>query len=209
MTRIDNVLRFYFITDEDAANLTPVKQVRIVLEAGATMVQYRNKRFGLPFYQEVIQIRNLCQSYNVPFMINDNVLLAKATGADGVHLGQQDDSPGLARQILGPQAIIGLSVSTPQELNQSDTYGCNYLGSGPVFKTLTKSDAKPVRSLEGLKEVAGQASLPVVAIGGICASNAADCFAWGAAGVAVISAITRSDDPAKAARELADVCYGK
>jgi thiamine-phosphate pyrophosphorylase len=167
------------------------------------MVQYRNKAFNVTFYEEVSAIRDLCRQWKTPLVINDNILLAKAVGADGVHLGQGDDPPDAARRILGPEAIIGLSVSTLEELARSHLDGCDYIGTGPVFGTRTKADAKPSRGLEGLKAMADQSPLPVAAIGGITDANARECFDQGAAGVAVISVITRASDPSAAARKLA------
>jgi thiamine-phosphate pyrophosphorylase len=207
MRPIEPVLRYYFITDDGPATCSPLEQVRIALAAGATLVQYRNKHFALPSYDEVSAIHALCRRYDVPLIINDNVLLTKAVGAEGVHLGQDDDTPQAARQILGPHAIIGLSVSTLEELARSRLQGCDYIGSGPVFVTRTKADAKPVRGLDGLASmVRAAAPLPVVAIGGITAANAAGCFARGAAGVAVISTVSRAPEPQTAARAMAAVC---
>jgi thiamine-phosphate pyrophosphorylase len=206
MQRMERLLRFYFITDDDPQCLPALEQVRIALAAGATLVQYRCKRFELEHYAEVVAIRDLCRSHRVPLTINDHVLLAKAVEADGVHLGQKDADPRLVREILGDDAIVGLSVSTPEELARSPLEVCDYIGSGPVFGTQTKEDAKPIRHLTGLKEIVDLASLPVVAIGGITAENAAECLSQGAAGVAVISAVTRAADPAKAAAAIAAAC---
>jgi thiamine-phosphate pyrophosphorylase len=139
-------------------------------------------------------------------MINDNVLLAKAIGADGVHVGQEDAPPRLVRRIMGPQAIVGVSVSTMAELEQTDLAFCDYIGSGPTFATDTKTDAKPVHGLAGLRDIVNLSPVPTVAIGGITPSNAMDCFAHGAAGVAVISCITRADDPVATAAAMAREC---
>ena len=206
MNPLETMLRFYFITDDGPAACTPLEQVRIALAAGATAVQYRNKQFGLHAYREVRAIRELCHDKTIPLIINDNVLLAKAVEADGVHLGQEDETPELARRILGPRAIIGLSAANDQELGRGGPACCDYVGSGPVFGTKTKADAKPTLTLNGLEAVVRKTALPVVAIGGITAENAGGCFAKGAAGVAVISAVTRSANPEKAARDLAVVC---
>ena len=126
--------------------------------------------------------------------------------ADGVHVGQEDDSTQLARRILGSQAIVGISVSTLAELDASQLDDCDYIGCGPIFSTGTKADAKPEGGVALLGAVVSAASIPVVAIGGINAANSRRCFKHGAAGVAVISTITRAPDPAAAARDLADAC---
>lgn len=182
------------------------EQVSIALAAGATIIQYRNKQFSLQDYEALLDIRSACRKNHTPLLINDDVLLAKAVDADGVHLGQGDDAPQLARQILGSRALIGLSVSSVGEVQKSDLDGCDYLGCGPVFPTDTKPDAQPACLLSGLKQVVKKALLPVVAIGGISAENARACLDQGAAGVAVISAISRSSNPEQAARRLAAVC---
>ena len=203
---IRSALRFYFITDDGVHGFPPVEQVRVAIEAGATMIQYRNKSFQLDAFDEVEALLRLCRDSQVPLMINDNVLLARAIGADGVHVGQEDAPPRLARRIMGPQAIVGVSVSTMTELEQTDLAFCDYIGTGPTFATDTKPDAKPVHGLAGLRDIVNRSPVPAVAIGGIEPSSAMDCFAHGAAGVAVISCITRADDPVEAAAAMARAC---
>jgi len=203
---LQKALKFYFITDDGAADFSAVKQVQTALQAGATMIQYRNKSFAARFWEEVVAVRNICKCNAVPFIVNDNLMLAKAAGADGVHLGQDDEDPALARNLLGPQAIVGLSISTFAEINQSDLTPCDYIGVGPVFQTATKKDAKAAIGLEGLKTVVQASPVPVVAIGGINQTNAESCFTQGAAGVAVISAVTRADNPLQNALQLAAAC---
>jgi len=204
--RIKTTLKFYFITDDHAPNLSPLDQIRIALSAGATIVQYRHKSFAIDDYHLAATIGDLCRQNKVPFLINDHVLLAKALDADGVHLGQGDASPGLARQILGTAAIIGLSVSNRKELQQSSLADCDYIGTGPAFTTRTKSDAKPVRGPTGLARIAEVSPLPMVAIGGITADTVASCFQAGADGVAVISFITRAADPLQNALAFGKAC---
>jgi len=205
-TRLSRSLRFYFITDDQATGRSALDQVRAALQGGAGCIQYRNKTFELADYDEVRRIHHVCRTNGVPLLINDNVLLARAVGADGVHLGQTDADPREARAVLGPAALIGISVSTPAELQQTDLTDCDYVGSGPVFATGTKADAKPVRGLDGLAEIVRLIPLPVVAIGGITAPRAKDCLRTGAAGVAVISAIARAPDPDEAAVRLGEAC---
>lgn len=204
--RIRDWLRFYFITDDGIAGFSHLDQVRVAIDAGATMVQYRNKAFSLESFDEVDAIGRLCRQKGVPFVVNDHVLLAKAVGADGVHVGQDDAAPRLARRVLGPKAILGVSVSTMQELERTDLAFCDYIGTGPTFATGTKLDAKPAHGLSGLSDIVNRSPVPVVAIGGINPTNARDCVAHGAAGVAVISCITRAEDPLAAAESLAAAC---
>ncbi len=203
--RLAAALRFYFITDEAAAD--PLDQVRCALAGGATLIQYRHKHFASADFPAARAISVLCRTNGVPLVVNDNILLAKALEADGVHLGQDDEAPALARRILGDRAIVGVSVSTPEELARTDLSPCDYIGTGPVFATGTKADAKAIIGLEGLAAVARRAGgRPVVAIGGIGVETVGDCLAHGAAGVAVISAISRAPDRKAAARALGRAC---
>jgi thiamine-phosphate pyrophosphorylase len=201
-----DALRFYFITDDGVDGFGARDQARVAIEAGATMVQYRNKSFSLDAFEEVEAIARLCRDSHLPFVVNDSVLLAKAVGADGVHVGQEDALPRLARRVMGPGAIVGVSVSTMAELERTDLAFCDYIGTGPTFSTDTKTDAKAPHGLSGLRDIVNRSPVPAVAIGGIGPANALDCFAHGAAGVAVISCITRSSDPVKTAAAMAAVC---
>jgi thiamine-phosphate pyrophosphorylase len=203
---LKKALRFYFITDDNAPELTPREQVEIAIQAGATIIQYRNKSFALEAFEEVVAIRDLCRKNNLPCIINDNILLAKAVMADGVHLGQEDENPVIARNILGSEALIGISVHSLAELNETDLSHCNYIGTGPVFPTTTKADTQQVRGLSNLAAVANKSPLPVVAIGGIDSATAKFCFEHGACGVAVISSITRAKNPFEEARKLGEAC---
>jgi thiamine-monophosphate kinase len=205
-TQLIRALRFYFITDESPSAGDPVVQATVALEAGATMIQYRNKTTSSIHYKEASDIRKLCKINGVPFIVNDNILLARAVDADGVHLGQKDEDPTQARDILGLDAIIGISVSTIEELQRTNLSLCDYIGTGPVFATITKPDAKSIIEPAGLRIVASATDLPVVAIGGIDAEKAAICFDHGAAGIAVISYITRAKEPKENARMLAIAC---
>ena len=206
INQLKRALRFYFITDEDVPGFPPIQQVQKAIRAGATIIQYRNKFFSSRFFEDAAAIRNICKCNAVPFIINDNILLAKAVSADGVHLGQEDEDPTLAKRILGPQSIVGISVSNLDELHHTDLSSCDYIGTGPVFSTQTKKDAKKVVGLSGLKAVAMASPVPVVAIGGIDETTAASCIKQGAAGVAVISVITRTKDPFQKALQVSLAC---
>ena len=109
---IREALRFYFITDDGVDGFAALDQVRVAIEAGATMIQYRNKSFSLDAFEEVEAIGQLCRDKQLPFVVNDNVLLARAVEADGIHVGQKDALPRLARRVMGPRAIVGVSIST-------------------------------------------------------------------------------------------------
>jgi len=203
---LNHILKFYFITDEQAPECPPLRQVEIAIIAGATMIQYRHKNFLPKDFKEVESIRNLCRTHSVPFIVNDNILLAKAVDADGVHLGQSDEDAAVARRIMGPDAIVGISVSSLEEFEKTDLFFADYIGTGPVFATDTKADASQVIGLEGLQSVTECSALPVVAIGGIDSAKAPDCFSSGAAGVSVISCISRAEDPLAAAKKLGKAC---
>ena len=206
MNPLIEALRFYFITDDGAPVHAPIDQVRAAIEGGAGLIQYRNKSYTDTFLQELFHIRDVCREKGVGLVINDNIDLAEQVGADGVHLGQSDDPPALARQRMGPEAIVGVSVSDLAELAVTDLTACDYMGTGPVFATGTKADAKTVKGLDGFQKIVDKAPLPVVAIGGITAENARSCFEYGASGIAVISYISRAKNPVEKARKLGDVC---
>lgn len=203
---IPTVLRFYVITDDRPGPLPPLEQARVALAGGATILQYRDKSWASDRLAEAVAIRELCREHGVPFIVNDHPELAVQVMADGIHVGQDDMSPRKVRDLLGPEAIVGVSVSTLEELARTDLDPCDYIGTGPVFPTGTKSDAGAALGLEGFAEIARRAGIPTVAIGGITADTAAACRAAGAAGVAVISAISRAADPLAAARILAAAC---
>lgn len=203
---LKKALRFYYITDDSSPTLEPLEQARIAIKAGAGTIQYRNKSFSSAYYDEAKAIRDICRCNGVCFIVNDNILLAKLLKADGVHLGQDDEPASAARRVLGPGAIIGISVSNMDELDKTDLSDCDYIGTGPVFATSTKKDAKKVIGLSGLQSVSEKSFLPVVAIGGIDALSAHSCFASGAAGVAAISSVSRASDPLSSALKLGAAC---
>lgn len=203
---IKNRLRFYYITDDSLPAFPPAEQVRTAIEGGATIIQYRNKSFSPERHmREAVLIREICRAAAVPFLVNDHIGLAEQLMADGVHLGQKDGSPSHARKVLGEKAIIGATVSDREELEKTDLGDCDYMGSGPVFPTRSKADAKAVKGPKGFRNIAASAPLPVVAIGGITAETALSCIAHGACGVAVISYISRAENPAENARKLGRV----
>ena len=178
---------------------------RAALEGGATLVQLRapewHKRAWFDLARELLPIT---RAHGVPFVINDHVDVALAVGADGVHVGQRDLPARIARQLLGPDALIGLSVSNPDETADADTLAgvIDYLGAGPVYATPTKTDASAPCGIDGLARMCASTRLPTVAIGGIQAHNAADVMRAKPAGLAVVSAICKADDPRAAAAAL-------
>ena len=159
------------------------------LQGGVTLVQLREKNVdGGIFLQRAIAVKNLCDKYNVPLLINDRIDVALACQAAGVHLGQDDIPPSAARAILGPDAIIGVSAHSCEEALAAEKDGADYLGVGAVFPTNSKDDASEV-GLNMLKEIRQISKLPIVGIGGINAQNYTQVRAAGAQGAAIISGI--------------------
>lgn len=202
MMRFD--LSVYLVTDRPLCGGRAL--IDVVAEAaagGATLVQLREKEAGTREFVELARaVKKALAPLGVPLLVNDRLDVALACGADGVHVGQSDMHPSDARAILGPGAIIGLSVETPELARAARDLPVDYLGAGPVFPTATKVDAAPVLGLSGLGEVVELAGRPVVGIGGIGLANAVEVMQAGAHGVAVVSALCAASSPREAAREL-------
>lgn len=199
-------LRLYAVTDRSwLKGGTLHEQVEKALRGGATFVQLREKSLNMEsFVAEARQIKILCEKYHVPFVINDNVDVALAVDADGVHVGQGDMAASDARKKLGTGKLIGVTARTVEQAVTAWKQGADYLGVGAVFATSTKGDAKEI-SHGTLKEICRSVSIPVVAIGGICAANVMELKGTGIEGVAVVSAIFASEDIEMAARELREL----
>ncbi len=176
--------------------------VAAALEAGVRLVQYRAKEAedGQRF-AEALALRRLCARHGALFLVNDRVDLALAVDADGVHLGQEDLPPAVARRLLGPERLIGRSTQRLEQLHQAVAAGCDYVGTGPVNATPTKPGREPV-GLAYVRQAAAESPIPFFAIGGIDATSLPAVLAAGARGVAVVRAITEAVDPAAACREL-------
>ena len=197
------MLRLYAVTDRRwEGTLSLPRQVELALQGGTTMVQFREKHLqGAEKEALARELLALCSSYGVPLIINDDAELAKKVGADGVHVGQSDLAAQEARRMLGPQAIIGVTARTVEQARAAQAAGADYLGSGAVFGTSSKSDARPL-SREELRAICAAVTIPVVAIGGIHAGNVLALCGCGQAGVAVIGGIFGQPDIRQAAREL-------
>jgi thiamine-phosphate pyrophosphorylase len=192
------------VTDSALANgRSLVGVVAAAVKGGVTMVQLREKTASTrAFIEEARALKRLLAPLRVPLLINDRIDVALAAGADGAHVGQHDMPVALARQLLGPAAIIGLSITELGEVRDEDVELADYLGVGPVFAQSTKLDATPPLGLDGLAEVRRATSKPIVAIGGVSAVNAGAVRSAGADGIAVVSAIMSADDPMAAAAAL-------
>ena len=195
-------LRLYAVTDRTwLGNETLYEQVEKALEGGATLVQLREKE--LPEADVQKEAEELLE-YNVNLIINDNVELAAKVGADGVHIGQSDMELAHAREILGPDKIIGVTAKTVEQAKAAEAGGADYLGSGAVFGSTTKKDAIPMKH-ELLEEICHSVKIPVVAIGGITAENVLQLKGRGIAGVAVVSGIFACEDIETGTRHLGEL----
>ena len=196
-------LLLYAVTDRHWLNgRTLYSQVEEALKGGATFIQLREKELDEEhFLEEAKEIKELCRRYQVPFVINDNVEIALAVDADGVHVGQSDMEAGDVRAKLGPDKMIGVSAQTVEQAVMAEQNGADYLGVGAVFPTGSKADALEV-SHDTLKAICKAVKIPVIAIGGISKENILELSGSGVCGIAVISAIFAKDDIEEAAREL-------
>ena len=196
-------LLLYAVTDRHWLNgRTLLEVVRESLDGGVTMLQLREKTLEEgAFLEEARALQALCRERHVPFIVNDNVDIARAMGADGVHVGQSDMEALDVRAKLGPDKIIGVSAHTVEEALLAEKQGADYLGVGAVFPTSSKSDVD-VMPYETLKAICEAVSIPVVAIGGIGRENVSRLAGSGICGVAVISAIYAAKNIKSAAEEL-------
>ena len=196
-------LLLYAVTDRHWLNGRTLSEVvRESLDGGATFIQLREKDLDEEsFLKEARELKALCAEYKVPFVINDNVEIAKEIDADGVHVGQSDMEAGNVREKLGPDKIIGVSAQTVEQAVLAEKRGADYLGVGAVFPTGSKDDAEDV-SKETLRAICEAVSIPVIAIGGISRDNVGELAGSGLVGIAVISAIYAQSDIRKATKEL-------
>ena len=193
----------YAVTDRAwTGKQTLYEQVEAALKGGVTCVQLREKALDeTAFLQEARDICALCRRYGVPFIVNDNVDVAVACGADGVHVGQEDMETGEVRRRVGDDMILGVSVHTVEEARQAVRNGADYLGLGAVFPTGTKTDAD-VMPGDMLRAICGAVDVPTVAIGGLNRSNILQLSGSGVDGAALVSAIFGAEDIETACREL-------
>ena len=193
----------YLVTDEACLHGRPLLEcVEEALAAGVTLVQYRAKAAdGGVLYAEACKLKELCDKYNVPLIINDRLDIALAVGAAGVHLGQDDLPCAVARRLLGEDFIIGVSAHNPAEAVQAVSEGADYLGCGAVFGTATKHDVAKL-GLENLRAIRKSVVVPMVGIGGITADNYAEVLATGADGAAIVSGILAQDDISAVVKKL-------
>ena len=195
MNDIRKMMKLYAVTDRAwTGKQTLFEQAEAAMRGGITCLQLREKNMDKDeFLKEALEMKDLCRSYNVPLIINDDPFIAVKSGADGVHIGQKDMSLKEAREITGNGMIIGVTAALPELAVKAEKEGADYIGSGAVFGSSTKADAKPL-SHDVLREITASVNIPVVAIGGITRDNMSRLAGTGIAGAALVSAIFSADD---------------
>ncbi len=204
--QIKQQLSVYFIMGTANTSRQPLDVLKESIQGGITMFQFREKGEGALQGEEkkrlARQLQVLCKEANVPFIVNDDVQLAIELDADGVHVGQEDTNAEDVRQKIGNK-ILGVSTHNLDEVKQAVKDGADYVGMGPVYPTETKKDTRSVQGVSLINEVRHHGlHIPIVGIGGIAYDNAAPVIQAGADGISIISAISQSADPKKAAEEL-------
>lgn len=188
---------------EAAGSRNLISIIREAVDAGVTLVQLRGKKLEIrAFLNLAVQASEFLKSRNIPLIINDRIDVALACEADGVHLGQEDLPLPIARKIMRKERLIGISVNTLKEAEESEAEGADYIGVGPIFYTSSKEDLRSILGFEGLKAMRNKVKIPILAIGGINTENAGDVIASGADGIAVISAIMDAKNITEATRNL-------
>ena len=200
------MMRLYAVTDRSwLRGQTLLEQVEQALIGGATLVQLREKKLDEDtFLREAVELTKLCHRYGVPLLINDNVEIARHSGADGVHVGQDDMEAASVRSILGSGMIVGVTAKTVEQALRAQEAGADYLGSGAVFGSSTKLNVKPM-SKELLKSICNAVSIPVVAIGGINRTNILELAGTDIDGVAVVSGVFAAEDIEAECRHLRSI----
>jgi len=193
----------YLVSDKDILkNKDLIESLEEAILGGVTILQIREKDDStLDFYKEAIKVKQLTKKYNIPYIVNDRLDIALAVDADGVHLGQGDMPLNIARNLLGPDKIIGVSVHNIEEALEAQACGADYIGVGAIFNTSTKKDAINV-TIASLEEIKKSVSIPVIAIGGINYLNAKQVIQTGIDGIAVVSAILGEKNIRNASEKL-------
>ncbi|OFQ97466.1 thiamine phosphate synthase [Alloscardovia sp. HMSC034E08] len=200
---VKDMMLLYGVTDRTwSSNYPLIQRITEALDNGMTCVQLREKHMSdEDFLSEAREVGALCKRYNVPFIINDNVDVAIACGADGIHVGQSDEAATQVRARVGSSMIVGVSASSLEEAIKAEKDGADYVGVGAVFSTSTKADADYL-SMDELRAICETVNIPTVAIGGIHAGNIQLLQGTGIDGVAVVSAIFGADDSAADTAQL-------
>jgi len=199
---------YYFITDSGLSRAGNVSDVTEAVSCGVEVIQYRNKNAETKaMYAEAVKLRRICK--DTLLLINDRIDIALAVNADGVHLGQSDMPIGIAREILGPRKVIGVTVHNLTEALLAEGQGASYLGISPIFQTSTKSDAGKPAGIALIEEIREQVRVPLIAIGGINHLNALKVVRAGADGLCAISCVVSSGDVGGEIRKFQGLFPGK
>jgi thiamine-phosphate pyrophosphorylase len=194
--------RLYFVCEARPGGEDPEALLRAALSGGVDIVQLREKELGrVEIERAAATFRRVCDTYSAPFIVNDDPDLARACGADGVHVGQDDVSAEEARELLGPDAIVGLSTHSPEQIADAAERPVDYISAGPIWETPTKA-GRPAVGLDLIAHAAEHAAHPFFAIGGIDPGNAAQVVAAGARRLCVVRAIRDAAEPAAVAEQL-------
>jgi thiamine-phosphate diphosphorylase len=194
----------YLITDRELSmgRLT-LSVVQSAVKGGVSCVQLREKNCStFEFIEQALLLKDFLSDRNIMLIINDNLDVAQSVGADGIHLGQKDTPISMAKKIVGDSMIIGISAECLSDAVWAEKEGADYIGVGPIYSTMTKTDTGAPLGLEELIQIRKTVKIPIVAIGGLNHTNAEAVIKSGADGIAVVSAIVSSKNPEKAAREL-------
>lgn len=207
---VRSYLKLYFIMGSNNSYANPMEVLDQALQGGVTLFQFREKgkgaKTGKEKYELAKQMKELCDKHQVPFIVNDDIELALAVKASGVHIGQEDEPFEKARERCPANFMIGVSATNQREALQAATDGADYIGVGPIFATNTKEDAKTPIGLEGISEIKQLTkATPMVAIGGIKKESVTSILEAGADGVSLISAISQAKKPEQAAWALRNV----
>ena len=197
-------LELYVIIDRRMMKgRSPIRVAREAIAGGATAIQLREKKMeGRDLCTFASSLKKRARKRRVLFIVNDRVDIAKAAGADGVHLGAKDLPIKIARKLLGKKKIIGATVRNLSQALKAQKEGANYLSLGPIFSTKTKQGLSPPRGLKAITRIKKKIKIPLIAIGGINRNNVTKVTRAGADGVAVVSAITKAENVRKTTREL-------
>ena len=196
----------YLVTDRDLMSTETLEEaVEQAIKGGCTLIQLREKNCSsLDFYNTAVNVKKITDKYNVPLLINDRLDIALAVHADGVHVGQSDLPCSVVRKIIGENKIIGVSAGNLKDALKAQEDGADYIGVGAMYATGTKKDADPT-SMEELKKIRENVSIPIVVIGGINKDRVKDFDGIGIDGLAIVSAIIAKKDICKAASEIKDM----
>lgn len=210
MTKLKN-FGLYFITDSTLTRKNVVEDTKAAIKAGVKIIQYREKNASTrQMIKEASEIKILCKKNHVLFLINDGVDVALAVGADGIHLGEEEDMPyKIARKLLGKGKIIGLSAHSAKEALKNEMIGADYTSIGPIYHTTTKKNGHKPIGFNPIKQLKDKLRIPFVAIGGINESNIDEILKAGAKNIAIISAIAAKNNVEKATKYFVDKLVSK